>query len=49
MLKWNPQLFVVFLKRTVGAYTYVNKQMYNVQHCWFKSLCIPVYQTNSSA
>lgn len=37
------------LKGEMYAYTYVNKQAYNVQHCWFKSICIPASQTNSSA
>lgn len=49
MLKWNPLLFVVFLKGTVCAYTHVYKQVYNAWHCGFKSICIPASQTTRSA
>lgn len=39
----------MFLKGEVCAYPYVNKQAHPVRHCWFKSICIPASQTNSSA
>jgi len=38
------ELFVVFLKGEVCAYTYINKQTYDVQSRWLKSICIPASQ-----
>lgn len=43
-LKWNPQLFVVFSKGEACAYTFINKQTYDVQNRWLKSIYIPASQ-----